>query len=907
MSCSLRPARYHRVRCRPRIEPLESRQLFALLTDLGTSGPLPVTFTLPASSNVPSTGAAEGTITRDSVQAPDLDTSVLSVIQTTPSDGATLIQSPTDLLITFNQPFDPFSLSFSDIVLEQVASDGTVTPLDPSVYSEPFFLDNPTATLDVTVNQPLAPGHYRIVLSGLSELTGLDSEPLATQGVDTPLADFTIETPGVSLADATPLPALGSTPVVVSSSLDFWTPMGEAQLYKFTLPATQPLWRLGAEVSAQRDGSSLHTALVLLDQNGQPITIGDYGRKDAPNDPFLFAGLKPGTYYLGVSGAGDLPGQPGGYDPADGIAGTITQSQPGGPFSLHVAADPASPTTLVSLQLDQADALVADPTGFSVQFSGPLSIDSLEGHPTGSGWLPIDYNFNFNPIFQALQVVDQTGKVWQITPSAYSESTDQFSFLFDQPLPPGHYSLIVPTKNGATDLAGQAPTASGEPAGVLATWTVTAPSPTFSPTDFGPLLANVVSGLNGSDTLAPGTQITYRFVVPTPGPFNLFKLTTVYTGGELTIFEKGSNGTVALGPLGSGVSNLSELNLQPGVYQLVFSNPGTTITHLSWILKRTPGQWEQILASGVGQGPALQLMLLSTPSPAEWPTPTPTPAPTPTPTPSGPTATTLTPSPGGNPSTPSSSPTSPETPFATPSADPATGGASIARDGTSAPGTSASSGTSGLLLTLEGALVGLPTLQAEHVSAVGPGSSSTTALATGASGLLPGINYGSMLGSKGAGLGEDAPTPADPDPLQATDGSMIVVQAPGEPGPDDRVLAMNDWIGRIGPALFDWIAPAMRNVPTLTPAPAENGAAVAGGEPAAPAERIVLSRDDLPLDSSEGIDRADFAAPIGLVATAVGAMRLRRPLQKWFRRKGTESAAAASSRRSQPRGPHVRI
>jgi hypothetical protein len=209
------------------------------------------------------------------------------------------------------------------------------------------------------------------------------------------------------------------------------------------------------------------------------------------------------------------------------------------------------------------------------------------------------------------------------------------------------------------------------------------------------------------------------------------------------------------------------------------------------------------------------------------------------------------------------------------------------------------------LLTLEGALVGLPTVEAEHVSAVGPGPTSTTALATGTNGLLPGINYGSTLGSKGSGFGEDATTPPDLDPLQTTDGAMVVEQAPAEPGADDHVLAMNEWIGRIGPALLDWIAPALGNVPAVSPAPTESE--VAGSAPAAPAERIALSRDDMPLDSSEAIARADFAAPIGLVATAVSAMRLRRPLQKWFRRKGTQSAAGASARRSQPRGPHVRI
>ena len=63
MSRTLRPARHHRVRCRPRLERLESLQLL----DAGLGN--------------------------------------LAVLSTTPANGATLSQSPTDLIVQFNQPF----------------------------------------------------------------------------------------------------------------------------------------------------------------------------------------------------------------------------------------------------------------------------------------------------------------------------------------------------------------------------------------------------------------------------------------------------------------------------------------------------------------------------------------------------------------------------------------------------------------------------------------------------------------------------------------------------------------------------------------------------------------------------------------------------------------------------------
>ena len=54
-------------------------------------------------------------------------------------------------------------------------------------------------------------------------------------------------------------------------------------------------WRLGLEVTAQRDGGSLDTALALFDDQGRLIASDDVGRADAPKDPYLFAGLPTGN------------------------------------------------------------------------------------------------------------------------------------------------------------------------------------------------------------------------------------------------------------------------------------------------------------------------------------------------------------------------------------------------------------------------------------------------------------------------------------------------------------------------------------------------------------------------------------------------------------------------------------
>jgi hypothetical protein len=561
MNRTLRPARHHRVRCRPRLERLESLQLL----DAGLGN--------------------------------------LAVLSTTPANGATLSQSPTDLIVQFNQPFKqpssppqsspprssppqsspPGSVNH-DIVLERVSSDGQTAK--PMAIQERFNLGAPTDTLDVAVNQTLDPGLYKIVLSGSATITGLQGQPLANQGKDKTLADFTI-LPGVMLADAHDLtPGTPVTPAVVPSFLNFQAPKGEAQLFKFTLSASQPLWLLGAEVSAQSDGGTLLTSLVLLDDRGDPIAYGEYGRNQAPNDPYLFAGLKPGTYYLGVSGKGDLPGQPGGYDPVTGTPGTVVQNQPSGSFQLHVAADPALPTTLLSFQLDQADPLDPTPTGLTLQFSGALLN-------------PETANMAQN-INQSIEVVDSTGHVYPVLFSGYSEADARISFLFKDRLPQGDYTVRLPKQVGLVDLAGLSPVAPGQPAGVLGTFSVEPSKTPEDPHDLGALLPNAaLDGISFYAQLNPGDSVTYRIVITFRSSYIL---TSSYSGSSLAISRVGPDGTIPVDPG-------SPMDLTPGVYQFLLraNGPQPVLAHL--VLHAGPP--ESLQENGIGQGPALSLMLIS--------------------------------------------------------------------------------------------------------------------------------------------------------------------------------------------------------------------------------------------------------------------------------------------------------
>ena len=54
----------------------------------------------------------------------------------------------------------------------------------------------------------------------------------------------------------------------------------------------------------------------------------------------------------------------------------------------------------------------------------------------------------------AFEVVDQAGHAWPLSPHDYYALNGQLSLVFDEPLPPGHYSLLNSSSDGLKDLAG---------------------------------------------------------------------------------------------------------------------------------------------------------------------------------------------------------------------------------------------------------------------------------------------------------------------------------------------------------------------------------------------------------------------------------------------------------------------
>ena len=557
----------------------------------------------------------------------------LSVIAIDPIPNAHLTEAPADVIVTFDRPIDPTSLSNSDIELDQVGSDGSLTWLSDATEA-PGPGDN---QIELTPGEVLAPGHYRTILQGDSPIAGLDGVGL--DGTDQTLGDFWVVAKGVGLGDAVDLGTPGSTPTSTPGVLDFQTDPETVNLYKITLPAGH-FWRLGLEVTAQRNGGTLASALALFDAQGNLIAADELGRSDYPNDPYLFAGVDPGVYYIGVSGEGNIPGTPLGYDPATATPGSVEQTQPGGPYTLDMVADPEdTPTQLLSLTVDQADPLDPSPTGLSLEFSGAIRL------PNQVGGLA-------SYLSNAIEVVDQGGHVWPVTAVNYIESDASVSFLFNDPLPPGDYTVRLPEQGGLVDLAGLSPVAPGQPAGVLGTFSVKPSSTPQDPYDLGALFPDAaLAGVTVDAQLSPGDSVSYRFVITFP---SIYTLTTQYSGGSLAIAISSANPdlTIPVDPgKPDGVDVTNDITLTPGVYELHLTANGSQPVLAHLVLGTPSISVESILQSGIGQGPGLSLRLIapvvvltpvaptSTPTPipiAATPTSTPTPIPiaaTPTPTP----------------------------------------------------------------------------------------------------------------------------------------------------------------------------------------------------------------------------------------------------------------------------------
>ena len=795
-------------RCRPRLERLESR--IALAVSIGTS----VQDVVNVGAGLSSTGQI--------------------AMSTFPA--IVNLSSPTVLSVQFSNTIDPFSLRQLDVEIQEQQNGSWMNVFNVS-NAPAESLDSTSTQLNLTLTQPLAPGDYRVVLPPTSSLLWLGTESSIASSHDQVLGTFSVVQPGVTIGNALVLGTVGSATLSASGSLDLANNPGAVALYQFTLPSGHH-WKIGAEVFANQIGSALLSNLTLFDAQGQPISSANLGDANDPTDPYLFAGLEPGTYYLGVSGAGNVPRTSNGYNLALGTPASNLPGQTGGAFRLDLVAAPAdAPTQVLGFSLQYADPLDPHPTGFALAFSSAIDVSTLVGSPS-----------------PGVELVNQAGDVFPVTLVAQHATLAQYYFVANEDLPAGQYSVVAATANGGlTDLTGSAPVASGLPSGVLATFQVSG-SLDVNPYDLGPLYGQVFNGVNGQVTIAPGASVTYRFVTTFEGRY---KLTGSYSGGSLTYQTLGSNGVVGV-PVESQSGQFAErfADLTPGVYFIQFRNVGTTPTSLNWALRNptAPGSFESLLSNGVGQESALNALSITG------------------------SALGL----DGSGSTGSSV-----------STQPAPGAATALLSNTPSALASHGLAPSGLVFTLGNTLVGRPTTDADHIAAVGPTSGSGAfALASSTTGVPQGLGYAkapAISSSDGAPVASSSPAPAgrpstDPEPVN---GALVAAALPS-PGSDSNAsaIAAADWFSNLGK-----FANRLMTLAPLESPPDEIS-------PDTSKAVITLARDDAPVATTEEgtVEQTNLEASLAIVTATALSFHYQAPFKRWLKR----SRTPAESRRFSP-------
>ncbi|GAC1448322.1 MAG: hypothetical protein NVSMB9_31360 [Isosphaeraceae bacterium] len=833
MRRTLRDPNRNQGRCHPRLERLEHRLVLSA----------------SVTNNLLATVALQPFSSFDKTVAPPLGPD-LSVIATDPAEGAS-VSTLSTVSVTFDRPLDSSSYTSQDLIIQRLEKGIWASAFDP-LATPSESLDATATRLILTLPRQLSPGQYRLMLPQGSFLMGMDGSSVLDLGHDQVLGQFSVVQPGVKLSDARNLGSLGPASINTAGALNFSANPGAVVLYKFTLPEGH-YWRFGAEVSAQREGSPLRSGLALFDAQGHPLATANTGRPGAPSDPYLFHGLEAGTYYVGISGNGNLPGLDHGYDPVTGRLGSVTQSQTGGAFHLNLVADPAdAPVQLLEFSLSHADPLASYPTGFTLGFSGLLDLSTFRGDPS-----------------PGIEVVNQNGTKFPVTAIGYHEEGGHYYFLFNQEVPAGHYEVRLPGngQGGLKDLAGLTPVATGQPSGVLASFDVDEKMTPRDPNDLGPFYHEIHDGISRSDLILPGRGVTYRFVATAEG---LYHLETQYTGGSLSIQTLGPNVFGQRDGGEPGKSRKNDFYLKPGVYYLQFVNNGTTPSSLTWTL-RVKESWDSLLDNAVGQGPALNLRLINPTAPDMMPAADSSFSGPQRSIPSGPS------SPGENfTGTPASTPT--------PGHDPgrAAGGSNL----TLTPG--------GLALTLGNTLVGRPSSQSDHITPVGPGPLANSLALNSASGLPRGLITASS--QERAVFNERSRRDLDANGLPINpvprDGALVTDRTQNDPRPDEIVIAASEWLTWAGNAAAGWLSFA-------------HGEQTAPRDPASLAEPIVMTRDDSPLAAEpDRVERAEFGIPLAVGVCSLMAMRYNHPARHWFRRNRSLDLGPTPNA---ARGPHRRF
>jgi methionine-rich copper-binding protein CopC len=454
---------------------------------------------LIASSGLPGrTGAYDLKITSTSagLSAGDGPT----VLASDPSDGASLVRSPLALRVDLSGPVDP-----STVVAGQTVRLLT-NPLgrfgdgnDQDVLLSSVNYSASIGELQLFPSDPLAPGTYRIVLSGdassgLPTIADADGTPLgkgskspqgrdqavtfrvgaSATGQDLGTIPFAspIRVEGAIGVDPSFRPTLSADP---SNPDPEFNPANQVNVYRFHVGGTGPSALL-AEVFAGRIGSPLTPGLSLyrVGPDGQTLQFVDGnlssynntqatdGSQPLQSDPVLTSPLTPGDYALVVADSfntpspqeGNVPGTPGLLDPNQPHGAQNGNST--GPYVLELSIQP-TPEAPKVVKSSPSDGQTLDraPTQLSVQFSEPVNVRSLAFQT---------FQQSSQRTVSSIYVQSADGTRFFPRFVSFGSRTNQATFQMLDGLAPGDYTLHLSGKAGLTDLGGN-PLAGNDPSG----------------------------------------------------------------------------------------------------------------------------------------------------------------------------------------------------------------------------------------------------------------------------------------------------------------------------------------------------------------------------------------------------------------------------------------------------------
>jgi methionine-rich copper-binding protein CopC len=585
------------------------------------------------------------------------------VVNSDPSAGAVLSESPFVLRVDFSEDLNPATITFDQpgntlanptVRLTYTAPGGAGNGGQDVLFTGSNF-STATHELELCLAAPLMPGSYRLTLAGDAGggnpvlrdtgATPLGADAFRPAGADDLIA-FAVngikgivggvgpdDTPATArqLGDVT---QAGLLHVAGAIGTDPTDPVpfdpNEVDLYHFQVSGPGR-FEFGTEVFAGRIGSPLDPAvslyrpapggqgLVLLaanrdTQNG--VVAGD-GSPDLYTDAAVFAGLTAGDYYVAVSSGGNVPDYLGGVQPgADVFDPTVSRSGQGGNsvgvYVLNLLVQPANtPPRVTAVSIAEGGALSAPPTELTVQFSEPVNLQQLAAaayQPAGPGVL--------SPVY----VEGPGGATYFPRFESFDPNTNQARFLMLDRLTPGAWALHLSGRQGLTDLAGN-PLVGNDASGDFVV--------RFSVNAAPVMEMDAPPGLKGYDILDLGVLFPHELQagVTLPGPVsgkadrsacfavqvlqNQLYVITLTGGGDLSgarVLLMDGGGSLPESAGGAQGNTLSAY-LPPGVYLIGVSGVGAGFQmHMT-----LDGDSENPPPLTVGPAPALRIRPVTAP------------------------------------------------------------------------------------------------------------------------------------------------------------------------------------------------------------------------------------------------------------------------------------------------------